>query len=137
MAKQEKTFDECLLELEKIVAKLEQGDVPLEEALTKFQEGITLSRDLKKTLEDAEKTLAKVVTEDGNEEILVFFHFPPVFNSFVCEEIVEVLLSYGIKRCYFGHIHGVYNIPRTVNYRGISFSIVSADYLDFVPMIIV
>lgn len=70
MAKQEKTFDESLLELEKIVAKLEQGDVPLEEALTKFQEGITLSRDLKKTLEDAEKTLAKVVTEDGNEEIL-------------------------------------------------------------------
>ena len=70
MAKQEKTFDESLLELEKIVAKLEQGDVPLEEALTKFQEGITLSRDLKKTLEDAEKTLAKLVTEDGNEEIL-------------------------------------------------------------------
>ena len=70
MAKQEKTFDESLLELEKIVAKLEQGDVPLEEALTKFQKGITLSRDLKKTLEDAEKTLAKVVTEDGNEEIL-------------------------------------------------------------------
>ena len=70
MTKQEKTFDESLLELEKIVAKLEQGDVPLEEALAKFQEGITLSRDLKKTLEDAEKTLAKVVTEDGNEEIL-------------------------------------------------------------------
>lgn len=70
MAKKDKTFDESLLELEKIVAKLEQGDVPLEEALTKFQEGITLSRDLKKTLEDAETTLAKVVTEDGNEEIL-------------------------------------------------------------------
>ena len=74
---------------------------------------------------------------DGNEEILVFFHFPPVFNSFVCDEIVEVLLSYGIKRCYFGHIHGVYNIPRSINYRGINFSIISADYLDFVPMIIV
>lgn len=70
MTNEEKTFDESLLELEKIVAKLEQGDVPLEEALAKFQEGITLSRDLKKTLEDAEKTLAKVVTEDGNEEIL-------------------------------------------------------------------
>ncbi|MGM9645957.1 MAG: metallophosphoesterase [Eubacteriales bacterium] len=74
---------------------------------------------------------------DGNEEILVFFHFPPIFNSFVCDEIVEVLLSYGIKRCYFGHIHGVYNIPRSINYRGINFSIISADYLDFVPMIIV
>jgi len=69
MTKKDKTFDESLMELEKIVTKLEQGDVPLEEALDKFQEGITLSRSLKKTLQDAEQTLAKVVTEEGNEEI--------------------------------------------------------------------
>lgn len=69
MAEHEKTFDESLIELEKIVAQLEQGDVPLEEALDKFQEGISLSRDLKKTLQDAEETLAKIVTADGSEEI--------------------------------------------------------------------
>lgn len=69
MAEQEKTFDESLVDLEKIVAQLEQGDVPLEEALDKFQEGILLSRDLKKTLQNAEETLAKIVTADGNEEI--------------------------------------------------------------------
>lgn len=69
MAKQEKTFDESLTELEKIVGKLEQGDVPLEEALDKFQEGITLSRNLKTTLQDAEETLAKIVTENGDEEL--------------------------------------------------------------------
>lgn len=69
MAKQEKTFDESLNELEKIVEKLEQGDVPLEEALDKFQEGITLSRKLKKTLQDAEESLAKIVTENGDEEL--------------------------------------------------------------------
>lgn len=69
MTNKDKTFDESLMELEKIVTKLEQGDVPLEEALDKFQEGITLSRSLKKTLQDAEQTLAKVVTEEGNEEI--------------------------------------------------------------------
>lgn len=69
MTKSEKTFDESLAELEKIVEKLEQGDVPLEEALDKFQEGITLSRDLKKTLQEAEETLAKIVAEDGSEEI--------------------------------------------------------------------
>ncbi len=70
MSKKEKTFDESLTELEKIVQQLEQGDTPLEEALDKFQEGITLSRDLKKTLQNAEETLAKVVTEEGNEELL-------------------------------------------------------------------
>lgn len=69
MTEQEKTFDESLNELEKIVEKLEQGDVPLEEALDKFQEGITLSRELKTTLQDAEETLAKIVTENGDEEL--------------------------------------------------------------------
>ncbi len=70
MVATEKTFDESLVELEKIVEQLERGDVPLEEALDKFQEGITLSRDLKKTLKEAEETLAKIVTEDGSEELL-------------------------------------------------------------------
>lgn len=69
MAEQDKTFDESLVDLEKIVTQLEQGDVPLEEALDKFQEGISLSRDLKKTLQDAEETLARIVTADGSEEI--------------------------------------------------------------------
>lgn len=69
MAEKDKTFDESLVDLEKIVNQLEQGDIPLEKALDKFQKGITLSRELKKTLQDAEKTLAKVVTEEGNEEL--------------------------------------------------------------------
>lgn len=69
MTKEEKKFDESLKELEEIVGKLEQGDIPLEEALDKFQEGISLSRDLKKKLKDAEDTLAKIVTEDGTEEV--------------------------------------------------------------------
>lgn len=69
MTEKKKTFDEYLVELEKIVNQLEQGDIPLEEALDKFQEGVTLSRELKKTLQEAEKTLAKVVTEEGNEEL--------------------------------------------------------------------
>ena len=69
MIKKEKQFDDSLKELEEIVEKLEQGDIPLEEALDKFQEGISLSRDLKKKLQNAEDTLAKIVTEDGSEEI--------------------------------------------------------------------
>lgn len=69
MTKEDKKFDESLKELEEIVGKLEQGDIPLEEALDKFQEGISLSRDLKKKLKNAEDTLAKIVTEDGSEEI--------------------------------------------------------------------
>lgn len=66
----EKTFDEAMKELETIVQKLEQGDVPLEEALDQFQEGIKLSRYCKSIVEDAEKTVTKMVNENGNEEIL-------------------------------------------------------------------
>lgn len=69
MTKKEKSFDESLKELEDIVNKLEEGDIPLEEALDKFQEGIGLSRSLKSKLKDAEDTLAKIVKEDGKEEL--------------------------------------------------------------------
>ena len=85
---------------------------------------------LKMSLDEAVKL------RDNGEQILVFFHFPPVFNSFVCDEIIDVLLEYSIKNCYFGHIHGTYNIPRNLEYKGISFTIISSDYCNFVPMIV-
>ncbi|MBM7643366.1 exodeoxyribonuclease VII small subunit [Streptococcus loxodontisalivarius] len=62
-----KTFEENLQDLEAIVAKLETGDVALEEALSEFQKGMVLSKDLQKTLEEAEKTLVKVMQADGSE----------------------------------------------------------------------
>lgn len=67
VSKTERTFDQSLTELEEVVSKLEQGDVPLEEALDQFQEGIKLSRYLKKTLQEAEATMTKIVDENGNE----------------------------------------------------------------------
>ncbi len=70
----------------------------------------------------------------GEEEILVFLHFPPVFESFVCREFLDVLHRYNIRRCYFGHIHGSYSLPHHVDFEDIRFSLVSADYLDFYPL---
>ncbi|HER2939896.1 TPA: exodeoxyribonuclease VII small subunit [Streptococcus pyogenes] len=62
-----KTFEENLQELETIVNKLENGDVPLEEAISEFQKGMLLSKELQKTLQAAEKTLVKVMQADGTE----------------------------------------------------------------------
>ncbi|WP_062358787.1 exodeoxyribonuclease VII small subunit, partial [Weissella sp. DD23] len=45
----EKTFEENLATLEKIVAQLEKGDVPLEEALKQFEVGVKLSQELQQT----------------------------------------------------------------------------------------
>ena len=63
-----KTFEENLQDLETIVNKLENGDVPLEEAISEFQKGMLLSKELQKTLQAAEKTLVKVMKADGTEE---------------------------------------------------------------------
>ncbi|HER0922515.1 TPA: exodeoxyribonuclease VII small subunit [Streptococcus pyogenes] len=62
-----KTFEENLQDLETIVNKLENGDVPLEEAISEFQKGMLLSKELQKTLQAAEKTLVKVMRADGTE----------------------------------------------------------------------
>ena len=67
-------------------------------------------------------------------ETVVFLHFPPVFGDFICEPLVEVLKSRGIRDCYFGHIHGVYNVPGNFEYEGIRMHLISADFLDFYPV---
>ncbi|EOL48921.1 exodeoxyribonuclease VII small subunit [Enterococcus phoeniculicola] len=64
-----KTFEASLQELEEIVLKLEQGDVPLEEALDAFKKGMELSKQCQDTLTNAEKTLTKMMTET-NEEVV-------------------------------------------------------------------
>ncbi len=76
----------------------------------------------------------RLKTANPAAETLVFLHFPPVFGDFVCEPIVETLKSRGIRDCYFGHIHGVYNVPGDFEYEGIRMHLISADFLDFYPV---
>lgn len=72
--------------------------------------------------------------EKNDCEIIVFLHFPPVYHDFVSREILDVLHEFKITRCYFGHIHGVYNIPKSYEYEGVKFSLTSADFLDFAAL---
>ncbi|OIM96834.1 exodeoxyribonuclease VII small subunit [Pediococcus acidilactici] len=66
----EKTFEENLQELQDVVNNLEQGDIPLEKALSEFQKGIQLSSQLQDTLKNAEKTLTKVMKDNDEESDL-------------------------------------------------------------------
>ena len=79
---------------------------------------------------------AKKLQEQTGKEILAFMHFPPVWGGFVCEPIFDTLKKYEIKRCYFGHIHGSYSQPSCFERDGISFYMISADFLDFLPRIV-
>ncbi|MBQ4111660.1 MAG: metallophosphoesterase [Clostridia bacterium] len=63
--------------------------------------------------------------------ISVFLHFPPVWLDFICRPIVETLHDYGNPTCYFGHIHGMYNVPKEFEFEGISMHLVSSDAMDF------
>jgi len=72
---------------------------------------------------------------DSGKTILTYLHFPPVFRNFICRELVDVLHRYGVRYCYFGHIHGTYDVPRSTDFEGVTMTLISADFLNFVPMI--
>ncbi len=59
-------FEECLQRLEKIVDQLERGDVPLEQALALFEEGMKLSNDCRSELESAEGKV-EILLKQGNK----------------------------------------------------------------------
>ena len=78
----------------------------------------------------------KLKEQYPDKEIIAFMHFPPFWNRFECREFIDILKKYGVERCYFGHIHGNYVAPGYVSYEGIDFIIISADYLEFTPRLI-
>ncbi|WP_416149561.1 exodeoxyribonuclease VII small subunit [Salipaludibacillus sp. HK11] len=59
------TFEDSMKSLEELVEKLEKGDVPLEEAISMFQEGMKRSKDCQDRLQKVEKQMTEVLSEDG------------------------------------------------------------------------
>ena len=72
-----------------------------------------------------------------NGELIAFLHYPPISGTQQCEEILSVLKEFSVKSCYFGHLHG-FVAPESakIEWEGIEFNLVSADYLGFVPRLI-
>ncbi len=62
----ENNFENKLNELEKIVAKLENSEISLDEAIVLFEDGVKLSGDCRKILENAERKI-KTLTECEGE----------------------------------------------------------------------
>lgn len=87
---------------------------------------------LRLSLEEAKK----LKEAHPDKEIIAFLHFPPVWADRECLPLVEVLKEYAIRRCYFGHIHGSEGLPLRFESHGISFHLISADTLQFLPQII-
>ncbi len=61
----ELTFEESLEQLETIVKKLETGEVPLDDAITEFNEAMRLAKTCDEKLKSAEEAITKIVNPDG------------------------------------------------------------------------
>jgi len=83
--------------------------------------------------ETARLKLSLDSVKDPTLEKVVFMHFPPKFENYVCRPLIDMMKEYGIKRCYYGHIHGIYALAPMTVFEGIEFHIVSADFLNFTP----
>lgn len=70
-------------------------------------------------------------------ELIVFLHYPPLYEGYRCDPLVDVLTDFGVKRCYFGHLHG-HARSRAIEgvYKGIEYGLISADHVEFTPVLI-
>lgn len=62
------TFEDAMNKLEQIVDRLEEGDVPLEEAISIYKDGMELSKLCHDKLKSVEEQLTQIITEDGRTE---------------------------------------------------------------------
>ncbi len=82
------------------------------------------------------ETSLKLSVSLGKEPV-VFLHYPPVTADRRCEEIMQLLKQYHVKRCYYGHLHGP-ALHGAINGQvdGVFFRVVSADALAFCPLLV-
>jgi exodeoxyribonuclease VII small subunit len=71
--KQAIDLEKALSDLEALVEELESGDLPLEKAMKKFEDGIKLTRNCQAALKDAEQKVEVLLKSAGGEETLEDF----------------------------------------------------------------
>ena len=67
MARKKLKFEEALKRLETIVARLEEGELPLEETLKAFEEGVKLAQSCSKKLDEAERKVEKLIRDQAGK----------------------------------------------------------------------
>lgn len=65
-------FEAAMQELEALVARMEQGDRSLEDALKDFERGVELTRRCQVALREAEQKVQQLITENGRETLVPF-----------------------------------------------------------------
>ena len=63
-----KSFEEQIIELEKIISELENGNLNLDDSVVKFEEGMKISKECNKMLENAEKKITILLNDENGEK---------------------------------------------------------------------
>lgn len=81
---------------------------------------------------------ASIAASQGMEgERIAFLHYPPVYAGQSLPDLIEVLLKSGIRRCYYGHIHGSgARYALNGDYRRIHFRLIAGDFVGFDPVLV-
>ncbi len=66
--KNEKSFEENLQDLEVIVKNLESGNIPLDDAINKFNEAMKIAKECNDKLKNAEESINKILKDNGKLE---------------------------------------------------------------------
>ena len=70
----------------------------------------------------------------GDLPKIVFLHYPPRYKGYICQEILDLLNKYQVRRCFYGHLHGQsHGLAIEGLWDGVEYRLVSADKLNFVP----
>jgi predicted phosphohydrolase len=80
---------------------------------------------------------ASLAAAEHPDRRVCFLHYPPVGRGFDCPEIRAILSEFGVRRCYYGHLHG----PSLGGaFRGeadgVRYECISADGADFTPRLV-
>ena len=70
----------------------------------------------------------------GELQKIVFLHYPPRYKGYTCDEILELLYRYDVRRCFYGHLHGAsHGLAMEGQWDGIEYRLLAADRLNFQP----
>ena len=74
----------------------------------------------------------------GDKHKMVFLHYPPRYKGYECWEILELMEKYGVRRCFYGHLHGgSHGLAMQGLWDGIDYRLVAADYIGFQPQLVI
>jgi len=84
---------------------------------------------------EAGRLRASLNAAGGTGTKLCFFHYPPRFRNVICHDIITAMKEFDVKECFYGHLHSQghkHAVRGEVD--GITYELISADFIDFKPM---